>query len=73
MQQQFIEQFEQLFKISFKNVVDIESIPCDTYDDGIYHYIDLVNKDVYSFDTNDDVWLEKNMYKTEILSVLKID
>jgi hypothetical protein len=63
----FITQFEEIFKLQFKSVVNIEDMGVDTDDDGIYHYVDMLLKDVYSFDTNDDVWLEKNLYKDEIL------
>ncbi len=68
----FIEQFEEIFKLSFNDVVNIEDMGADTDDDGIYHYIHIVFKDVYSFDTNNDVWLEKNLYKNDILQRLNI-
>jgi hypothetical protein len=35
----------------------------DTDDDGIYHYINIITKDVYSFDIEDEIWLEKNLYQ----------
>ena len=68
----FITQFEELFKLKFKSVVNIEDMGADTDDDGIYHYVDMSLKDVYSFDSNDDVWLEKNLYKDEIFLRLHI-
>jgi hypothetical protein len=68
----FIAQFEEIFKLQFKSIVNIEDMGADTDDNGIYHYVDMLLKDVYSFDTNDDVWLEKNLYKNEILLRLNI-
>lgn len=68
----FITQFEEIFKLQFKSVVNVEDMGADTDDNGIYHYIDMLSKDVYSFDTNDDVWLEKKFYKNEILLRLNI-
>ena len=68
----FITQFEEIFKQQFNSVVNIEDMGADTDDDGIYHYVNIVLKDVYSFDTNDNVWLEKNLYKNEILQRLNV-
>lgn len=63
--------FEELFKLPFHKVVNIEDMNVDIDDDGILHYIHIDSMDVYSFDMNDDVWLEKNVYKTDILQRLK--
>lgn len=73
----FIEQFEKKFDISFTNIKNIEDLGVDTDDDGIYHFIysrdcgpdisvDEVNT-IYSFDTNENIWLEKNIHKNEIV------
>ena len=48
--------FEELFALPFNAVINIQN----TDDDGIYHYIHIDTKDVYSFDTEDNVWLFKN-------------
>ena len=37
----FIKQFEEIFKLKFNDVVNIEDIGAYTYDDGIYHYIHI--------------------------------
>ena len=65
-------QFKNKFGLPFNNVINIESMGADTYDDGIYHFIDIVKKDVYSFDTFDEIWLEKNLYKLDVLNRLNI-
>ena len=67
----FITQFEEIFKLPFNSVINIEDMTY-TNDDGIYHYVNIGLKDIYSFDTFDNVWLEKNLYKNEILERLKI-
>ncbi len=71
MEEIYITQFQNKFGLSFNDVVNILDIGADTYDDGIYHYINLTNKDVYSFDTDDNIWLEKNLHKLEVLEQLK--
>lgn len=68
----FIIQFEEIFKLQFNNVINIEDMSAYTNDDGIYHYVNIGLKDVYSFDTFDNIWLEKNLYKNEILERLNI-
>ena len=67
----FITQFEEIFKLPFNSVINIEDMTY-TNDDGIYHYVNIGLKDIYSFDTFDNVWLEKNLYKNEILERLNI-
>ena len=67
----FITQFEEIFKLPFNSVINIEDMTY-TNDDGIYHYVNIVLKNVYSFDTFDNMWLEKNLYKNEILERLNI-
>ena len=69
----FITQFEEIFKLPFNSVINIEDMSVYTNDDGIYHYVNIIVKDVYSFDTFDNVWLEKNLYKNEILERLISD
>ena len=68
----FIIQFEEIFKLPFNSVINIEDMSVYTNDDGIYHYVNIVLKNVYSFDTFDNMWLEKNLYKNEILERLNI-
>ena len=68
----FITQFEEIFKLPFNSVINIEDMTY-TNDDGIYHYVNIGLKDIYSFDTFDNVWLEKNLYKNEILERLISD
>ena len=68
----FIKQFEEIFKLPFNVVVNIKNMGADTDDDGIYHYIHIALKEVYSFDTDENVWLEKNLYKNDILQRLNI-
>jgi hypothetical protein len=69
----FINQFEEKFNISFDSVIHIEDLGVDTDDDGIYHYIHFSSKDVYSFNGEDEVWLEKNLHKEDILQRLNIE
>ena len=64
--------FQNIFGLSFNNVINIEDMGGDTGDDGIYHYINIITKDVYSFDTDDEIWLEKNLYRSDILNRLNI-
>ena len=66
----FIKKFEELFGISFNDIINIEDIGADIDDDGIYHYIHVASKTVYSFDTDEEIWLEKNINKNEILQRL---
>ncbi len=68
----FVKQFEEKFKLPFNNVVNIEDIGADTNDNGIYYYIHIAVKCVYSFYTDGNVWLEKNLYKNDILQRLDI-
>lgn len=72
METNLITQFEEIFKLPFNDVVNIQDIGADTNDDGIYHYVHIALKDVYSLDTFDDLWLEKNLYKNDILQRLNI-
>jgi len=72
MEEYYITQFKNLFGLSFNDVLNIEYMGIDTDDDGIYHYINVIKKDVYSFDTFDNIWLNKNSYKYDILNRLKI-
>lgn len=67
-----MKQFEEIFKVPFNVVVNIEDMGADTDDDGIYHYIHIASKEVFSFDTNENVWLEKNLHKNDILQRLKL-
>jgi hypothetical protein len=64
METVYILQFQLLFQISFNDVVNIEQLGADSNDDGIYHFI---SRDVYSFDTFDNIWVQKNEYQTDVL------
>jgi hypothetical protein len=55
METAFIIQFEEIFKQPFNRVVYIQDMSAETNDDGIYHYVNILLKDVYSFDTYDEV------------------
>ena len=70
----FIKQFEKMFNQKFDSVIRMEDIgiAVDVDDDGIFHYINLESKDVYSFDTFDNIWLEKNLYQDDVLHRLNI-
>ncbi len=72
MEKIWITQFQNMFGLSFNDVKYIQDMGVETYDDGIYHYINLSNKDVYSFDTDEEVWLEKNVYQTDVLQQLNL-
>ncbi len=67
MRQEFIKMFEEKFKILFKDVTNVEDITHTSYDDGLYHYIYLSTNDVYTFDYDDEIWLEINTYKDEVM------
>jgi hypothetical protein len=69
IEETYIIEFENIFGLSFKNIVNILDMDnCIlTCDDGIEHFIDVIKKDVYSFDTEDEIWLEKNLYQSDIL------
>ena len=68
-----ITQFKNTFGLSLNDVINIEDLGAETNDDGIYHYINLINNDVYSLDTDDDIWLPKNLYKEDIVKRLNIN
>ena len=72
MEETYIIQFENLFGLPFTNVTDIIEMNSESYDDGNYHYVDVINKDVYSFDTYDNIWLEKNLYQSDVLHRLNM-
>lgn len=72
MEKQFIHQFENMFGLLFNTLTDFQKTSSDQDDDGIYHYVDIKNKNVYSFDTFDQIWLEKNLYKSDILNRMKL-
>lgn len=74
----FIQQFEEKFNLSFGEVTnflemgkgdEMGKAKCiRVFDNGMKHYIDKRSMDVYSFDTFDRIWLEKNIHKDEVLS-----
>lgn len=51
----------------FKDVVNVEDITHTSYDDGLFHYINLLTKNVYTFDSFDELWLEVNTHKDEVI------
>ena len=69
LQPEWIKDFEDKFGLPFSSVKNIMDIGADTNDDGLYHFIDIVTKDIYTFDTNEDeeYWYTKNEMKEEIL------
>lgn len=68
MRQEYIKQFEEKFNILFKNVVNVEDITHTSYDDGLYHYINLSNQNIYTFDYFEEEWLEVNAHKDEVMN-----
>lgn len=72
METVYILQFEQQFQLYYHDLINIEDLGADSYDDGIYHFIHLLSQDVYSFDTFDNIWLEKNEHQTEIRKRLSL-
>lgn len=69
MQAIFIKQFKKKFELSFYDVLNIADMGVGT-NNGIYHYVHLTSKDVYSFDTKNELWLEKNLFKRDILKII---
>ena len=63
-----IKQFEAIFNLPFTSVTDITYLEYECYDDGIYHFINQETNDVYSFDTDENEWLEMNTHKDEVLN-----
>lgn len=63
----FIKKFEDMFNLSFTNVVNIENLGIYSNDDFIDHYINIETNYIYSFDTIGEIWLEINLYQHEIL------
>jgi hypothetical protein len=69
------KRFEILFGLPFNNITCIFEINSnvDTYDEGVWHFIDLTNNDIYSFNTYSMDWLEKNVDKDDVLYRLNIN
>lgn len=70
MEAAHIERFEELFGLPFRDVVKMEDLGTYSFDDGMYHYVHQATKDVYSFDTDDYTWLEKNEERVDVLRAL---
>lgn len=64
------DSFKNKFMLNLDDLLNIEDI-ADTDDDGIYHYIDKQNN-VYSYDTFDEIWLDKNINQQEILKRINL-
>lgn len=57
MLQKYIEMFEDKYNILFKTVINVEDITHTSYDDGLYHYINLSTENIYTFDYDEEKWL----------------
>ena len=53
-------EFPEAFGVPFESVTSVDALTSESYDDGVYHYINIKTKDVYSYDTFEHKWLEKN-------------
>lgn len=67
-----IQQFEAKFGVKYTTLLDYQTTEGDQDDDGMYHYIDLTTLNVYTYDTFDEVWLDVNINKDDILKRLKL-
>jgi hypothetical protein len=63
-------EFVKEFGVPFDSVVSVDVLTNASYDDGVTHYINTKTKDVYSYVTFKDKWLEKNNKKDEVLKRL---
>ena len=63
-------EFVKEFGVSFQSVANVDNLTNESYDDGVHHYINMQTKDVYSYVTFKDKWLEKNKKKDEVLKRL---
>ncbi len=71
MEQKYITEFEKKFNISFTDITNINDLGVIwSYDDGLYHYINTINEEVYTFDSDEECWLEKNANRTDVLNML---
>ena len=60
-------EFVKEFGVPFQSVANVDNLTNESYDDGVYHYINTQTKDVYSYDMFKRKWLEKNKKKDEVL------
>lgn len=72
MKREYIRVFENKFGLSFLDVTGITDFVSDSNDDGIYHFINLSTYDVYSFDSDEEVWLDKNLHQAEIIQLCSL-
>jgi hypothetical protein len=63
-------EFVKEFGVPFDSVTNVDNLTNQSYDDGVHHYINMKTKDVYSYVTFKDKWLEKNKKKDEGLKRL---
>ena len=63
-------EFVKEFGVPFDSVKSVDALTNKSYDDGVHHYIDMKTRDVYSYVTFKDKWLEKNKKKDEVLKRL---
>jgi len=64
---EYIKKFEEKFNILFNIVINVEDITHTSYDDGLYHYINMLTKNIYTFDYFEEEWLEVNDCKDEVM------
>ncbi len=63
-------EFPEAFGVPFESVTSVDALTSASYDDGVYHYINIKTKDVYSYDTFEHKWLEKNAGKKSVMKRL---
>ena len=66
----FEVEFFNLFGVPFDSVTSVDVLTSASYDDGVYHYINIKTKDVYSYDTFEHKWLEKNAGQKTVMKRL---
>jgi hypothetical protein len=69
-QSRFEVEFPKAFGVPFESVTSVDALTSVSYDDGVYHYINIKTKDVYSYDTFKHKWLEKNAGKKSVMKRL---
>jgi hypothetical protein len=63
-------EFPRVFGVPFESVTSVDALTSESYDDGVYHYINIETKDVYSYDTFEHKWLAKNAKKKSVMKRL---
>lgn len=62
------DSFEEQFGIPFDTVIDVNELGLGSSDNNICSFMDLKTKNVYSYDIEAGMWLEKNKYQAEYLA-----